>query len=211
MLTVVTQPTVEPVTLAEVKAHCRVAIDDDDAELARFAIAAREYAEQQTDRSIMPTTWEWTFDFFPSYPRSYLVGMRHGIIPPRQPLLSVESISYLDSAGALVAWDAANYFIRPGTPGKISPEPGRYWPTVYSPYQPFPGDADLDAVAIRFVAGWADADSVPATMKIAILMLAAHWYDNRAAVAEPMVGAGLSEVPLAVKSLLDMHKWGRYA
>jgi len=57
-LTVLTAPAVEPLSLSEVKLHCRVDASDEDTLLTALIVAAREYAEQLTGRAFITRTYE---------------------------------------------------------------------------------------------------------------------------------------------------------
>ncbi len=61
-------------------------------------------------------------------------------------------------------------------------------------------------VTVTYTAGYANTDddqsTVPAALKAAILMLVGHWYHNREAV----VSSSVSELPLAVASLIAPYR-----
>lgn len=59
MLRVVTQATVEPVTLDEAKLHLR-ADDDSDTLIGALITAAREIVERQTGYALAAASYEWT-------------------------------------------------------------------------------------------------------------------------------------------------------
>ena len=70
----------------------------------------------------------------------------------------------------------------------------------------------IDAAQARIerTLGYAIADKftvVPADLKQAVLMLAAHWYENREAT---LVGVSGQTVPLGVRDITDSyrHWWG---
>lgn len=68
------------------------------------------------------------------------------------------------------------------------------WPSLYS---------RADAVRVTFVAGYgATAENVPAPIRQAVLMLAAHWYANREAVADQ----GMAAIPLGVDALIAPYR-----
>jgi uncharacterized phiE125 gp8 family phage protein len=46
------------------------------------------------------------------------------------------------------------------------------------------------------------AASVPEDIRTALLMLAAHWYENRL----PVSADGLEDVPMHLQSLIEMHR-----
>lgn len=60
MLRVVTQATVEPVTLDEAKFQLRVDDNDSDALIGALITAAREVVERQTGYALAAASYEWT-------------------------------------------------------------------------------------------------------------------------------------------------------
>lgn len=192
-LTLVTAPTVEPVTVAEAKVHCAVSRDDHDDLIERLITAARQACEAATRRALCTQTWDLTLPGWPDDDR------RARIYLPLPPLVSVTSITYLDAAGDEQTIDDATYKVRAGSPGIVSLRNGELWPSVL--------DED-DPITIRFVAGYGVAANVPATLKQAMLLLVGHWYEHPEAV---VTGTIATELPLAVKSLLATEAWGSYA
>lgn len=55
------------------------------------------------------------------------------------------------------------------------------------------------SAVISFTAGYGAPQDVPATLRQAILLLIAHWYDNREAVT---IGAAGAALPMAVDALI---------
>lgn len=66
MLTLLTPPTAEPVTLAEAKLAAKVDGDEQDTLIAGFITAARQQAEQITGRLFGPQTWRVELVDWPS-------------------------------------------------------------------------------------------------------------------------------------------------
>ncbi len=196
-----TPPAAEPVSLVEIKAHCRVDISDDDALLGGLIVAARQHVESLTRRQLINATWRLSLDAFPGvtrhvggWPRSAAEGA--DIRLPRPRLQSVTSITYLDAAGAAQTLSPSSYTVSGDEePGRIALAPGSDWPDT---------QADrINAVQITYVSGYgADASSVPQALKQAVLLLAAHWYENREAV---VVGTINSALAMAVESLCWPH------
>jgi uncharacterized phiE125 gp8 family phage protein len=90
---------------------------------------------------------------------------------------------------------------RASTPAVLTPNVNGYWP-VTGPIRA--------AVTIRWWAGYGDSGlAVPKPIRHAILMLAAHWYGQREAVAVNIGNA--PTVPYGVDELLSMFSWGSYA
>ncbi len=63
--TLLTGPALEPVSLADVKAHLRVDHDDDDALLTAAIVAARVHVESATRRVLIEQEWRIYLDRWP--------------------------------------------------------------------------------------------------------------------------------------------------
>jgi hypothetical protein len=202
-ITTVTAATEEPLLLQEAKDHCRVDGTEQDGVIAGLITAAREYVETFTRRQLLSATLRLRLDAFPSvcWPRDrrddgYRVheGVQFvrpvpQILVPRPPLISVSSITYVDGNGTTQTLSAAAYKVDTDSePGRITPAYGYSWPTTR---------AEINAIAITYVAGYATRTAVPASIKQAMLLLIGHWYENREAVGQ--VGG---TVAMAVESLL---------
>src|SRR5690606_1240366 len=81
-------------------------------------------------------------------------------------------------------------------PGAIHLAPGVSWPSG----QLMPGMP----IRIEYTAGYGAAEKVPERVKQAMLLLIAHWYENREAV---VVGAVGRSVELAVDALLGQDRF----
>lgn len=188
---ITTEPAVEPITTATAKIHLSLAsaVTAHDTLIASLIIAARKYVEDMLNRSLITTKWELTLDQFP-YSQ---IDMRL----PRSPIQSIDSISYIDSAGAAQTWDSSNYVLSGyREPARLSLAYSKLWPTVR--IQP-------DAVTIVFTAGYGDAGAdVPQPIKQAMLLLIGHWFEHRSDVE----AAALKAVPMCVESLLNAYRVG---
>jgi len=197
-LTRQTPPAVEPVTLAEAKAHLRVDTSDDDAYVQNLVTSAREWCEQYLDRTLVHTQWVMRFDKFPD----------SGIEPvelPRPPMVmsgtaTAVTVTFTQEAGPTSTYSTAEYRVdRNATPGAILPIYGSTWT---------PHRQDDNAISVTWWAGYgASGSSVPAAIRHAILMLVGHWYEFRTSV---LTGSISKEVEFGVKSLLDSQRWGSY-
>lgn len=165
-LTCIVQPEAEPVSLDEAKQHCKVEFADDDALISMLIVAARQMAESQTGRALVAQTWKQTFDAFPVAAMSL----------EKLPLKSVSSVKYYDANGEQQTLDAGAYSVHPSEQsGLVAPVPGACWPAT---------QARIDAVEVRFVAGYGDAVDVPKDVKLWMLLHICNWYDNRGSVGE---------------------------
>ncbi len=187
-LKLITAATTYPVTLAEAKLHCRVDIADDDTLITALITAATEMAEQKTGRAIMTQTLELTLDAFPD-----------AFELTRVPVQSVTSVKYYDTTGAqqtlsntLYALDAADDF---GF-AHISPVYAGVWPDTRD---------QINAVAVRYVAGYADAASVPQSIKNWILLMVSTMYENRETEAYSSRAVSTTVQMQFVDRLLDRY------
>lgn len=180
-LELLTPPATEPVTLAEVKTRLRIDDATDDAGVTRLIASATKHAESITRRAFVTQSWALTLDAFPC----------GSISLPLPPLQSVEEISYIDSTGATVVLPSTEYLVdKNGMIGMIHRAYQKQWPATRA--QPM-------AVRIEFTAGYGAAGAVPSDLASALMLLVAHWDQNR----EPVViGTIVSSVPLSVESLL---------
>lgn len=179
----------EPLTRADAKLHLREDGADQDALIDALVAAAREVVEGATGRRLMPCTVVERLDGFPCDGGP----IRPTVVPVR----ALTSIAYVDSDGATQTWDAADYRADlVSEPARIEPAYGGVYPTAREV---------VNAVALTYTAGYADAAAVPAALKQAMLLLVGHWYANREAVS---VGAAVYDVPQAVKLLLN--RWAVY-
>ena len=194
-LTRTTPPAVEPVTLAEAKAHCRVDTSDDDTYIGTLITAARQWVEEYLDRSLVNTQWTMRLDAFP-----------YEIELPRPPIASSGTVTAVtltytlgDDSTATLSTDAYRVD-RQSTPGVVRQLRNGTWPANLD---------DYNAVQVTWWGGYgASGTSVPAAIKHAMLMLCSHWYETRGATLA--TGAVPQDVPFGVVSLLDSMKWGSY-
>lgn len=183
-------PAMEPLTLADVKAHCRVDSTDDDTLLSALLSAAVDHvdADGVLGRAMITQSWaQWV----PPSPGRVRLSMG--------PFQSLTAVNYYDSAGVLQAADVADFDVRKaGDFVTVGPKDGATWPGTQT---------RADAIKITYVAGFGDAASdVPQGIRHAMFMLVGHWYENREAASE----LRLVDAPLAVDALLNRHRVAWY-
>ena len=179
-----TEPTTEPLTLVEAKAHLRVTCTEDDVYITTLIKVARKHAERFQRRSYITQTLELRMDRFPAY----LIEL------PRPPSISVTSIKYIDSNGDTQTLDASKYTTDFNSyVARVVPAFNEIWPTTRSV---------IDAVTIEYVAGFGAASDVPETIKQAMLLLIGVWYENR----EPVIDGIINKIPYTVDALLNMER-----
>lgn len=184
-LSLVTAPAAEPVSRSEAKAHLRIeaSVTDDDTLIDALIVAAREHVEDFTRRALVTQTWDLKLDAFPC--DAY-------IKVPLPRLQSVTSITYVDTAGTTQTWSSSDYQVDTASePGRIAPAYGESWPDTRA--------GQLNAVTVRFVAGYGAASAVPQKIKQAMLLIIGHWYEHRENV---VISAQAQEIPFAAEMLL---------
>lgn len=166
-LTLLTAPAVEPLSLAEAKAHCRVDSTDDDTLLTALIVTARRMAEQVTGRVLVTQSWRYSLDAFPCA----------ALWLPYPPLVSVQSVKYLDGDGTLqtLVTDTDYTVHTSALLGLVVPAYGKTWPVPR---------IVPEAVRIEFTAGYGAAAAVPNDIKQWLLLQIGHWYDSRSAVGD---------------------------
>lgn len=187
-LTIVAAPATDPVSLAEAKEQLRITETDRDVLITSLIGPAKECAETITGRALITQTWDLSLDSFP-----------HVIDVPKPPLQSVTSITYIDTGGATQTLASSEYTVDTKTePGRIVPAYGKSWPSTRD---------IVNAVTVRFVAGYGNATAVPKSIKQGMIMHIDHMLENTGMVA---IGNIVNEIPFTLKSLYNMHRVYRF-
>lgn len=180
------EPTSEPVSLTEAKAHMRVDIGDDDTLISSLIKAAREYVEDASHRALMTQTWRLSLDQWPSSDE---------ILLPRPPLVSV-TITYTGSDNTVNTLGGSVYALDTDSePARVKLVHGENWPSGTL--------ATTSPIKITYIAGYASAALVPQQFKQAILLLAAHWYENRETT---LSGSIIRDIPFSVQALINLNR-----
>lgn len=184
-LVLIAGPAEEPVTLAETRAYLRLDGTQEDALVTALTAAARTMLEAETRRAFVTQSWRLLLDAWPA----------GGVEIPLAPVRAVTAIALVNGEGAQVPVDPALY------EADIHAEPPRIVPGCASIWPP--PLRRVAGIAIEFEAGYGAAQAVPAPLKQALLMLVAHWFENRAPVA---FGGGVSELPMAAAALIAPYR-----
>lgn len=194
----IAEPASEALTLDEVKEAARIDQGDEDAFLTRAIKAARQTVEgpDGAGLSLIASQWRLYLDCFPREIRI-----------PMGPVISIDTINYMDEAGAAQAFGSGSYQWRKGRfEARIMPAYGLTWPATRRQY---------DAVWVDFTAGFPGTDedpvvltNIPEPIRVAMLMLITHWDQNRETV---VVGQTPVEMKYAFNDLLNAYRVGRFA
>lgn len=188
---IVTPPAAEPLTLSEVKAHCRVEHNDDDTLIARLIQTAVDFTDVNgiLGKAMISQTWgEW----IAPNPSTVLLSLGE--------VQSVSAIKFYDTDNALQTATLSDFFVL-GTKGRtiIRPKPSKAWPTTF--------DRD-DAIKIEYVIGFGGSPSdVPQTVRHALMVLTAHWYENR---ENSITGTTIKTLPYGFDDLMDYERTSWY-
>jgi len=172
-ITVLTQPTVEPITLAEARDHLRLdatgspATHEDDGYVELLIQAAREYVENITNRPMVQRQYKLTIPYWCNVME----------LPYSTPLVSVDSVKYLDIDGTQQTLASSIYdVVSDMQPSRIVRAYGQVWPSIRNVH---------NAIEITYTTGYAVGspadyrENIPQALKGAVKMVVADLYENR--------------------------------
>lgn len=159
----VSEPDIEPVSLSEMKLHLReyASMTEMDATIESLITAAREWVEQYTGRALVDQSWRLTLESDTATPDNSVTSdtvkstgqwkfaKQNELLLRRSPILSVDSVVSIDSAGAETMVDTDSYQLRMADSRwpKLVALNGAKW--------------SQDVLQITFRAGFADRDASP--------------------------------------------------
>lgn len=182
----VTQPVLEPITLAEMRLHLRAydGVTAEDDAIEALTKAAREWVEDYTGRALIEQRWLLTvgngvipFGYTDS---NTVTGIYAGVFSPtaagiplrKSPVIALVSVASVDSLGVETALDVADYTVM---------EAASKWPRVL-------GSVGYGTLRFVFSAGFApgvgspdptpNVALVPERFKLAMKLYAEALYDR---------------------------------
>lgn len=183
-LALLASPSLEPLTLDEVKAHLRLSSDHEDNLLAATLKAAREFTEFSSHQKLMTQSWR---QYEICLPVSRCIALR---VSPVQNVLQVTA------------------FDRDGNPSVVPGEQYQLLRGTELPVLQLSGSVDPSIAAngleIDLSVGFGDLGvDVPSGLQRAILLLISHWYEFRGAVSPNDQPVSL---PAGFEALIAPHK-----
>jgi len=156
MPTIIKTASAAIVTTAEAKAHMRVDWSTEDDLIDALVLQAQMTIEERTRRA---------FDgaVFTKYTTGRNIDLERSRFP------TVDSVKYGDDEETLATLDAGSYFV----------SYKKAYPQIV--IDDDIADSDLEFVVVEYTAG-TDAAIAP-MLKIAVLQLCGHWYENREATS----------------------------
>ena len=179
--------TASPLTLDEIKRHLRLDTSEEDALLQRLLETAVAGIEGPNGRglALISQTWRLSAETFPC----------GEFIIPLWPVISVDSITYVDGTGVTQTLTGFQKDLE-ANPVRLRPAYGSPWPTARG---------DLAGVKISFTAGFgAAASDVPADLRHLLLLTVAHLFEHR----EATTAEALQLLPEGVRSIIDRYAVG---
>ena len=154
----ISPPAILAVTLEQAKLNLRVDGDYLDALIEIWLQGIIAELEHEIGQCLMPQTWEVTLDGFGD-----TIGLPH-------PVISIESVSYLDAQGRRKELSPTAWSLSRGRYKTVlAPAAGASWPVA---------SGSSEAVIIRLVCGHgASAESTPANIRLYILAKLVEQFD----------------------------------
>jgi uncharacterized phiE125 gp8 family phage protein len=176
-----------PVSLDEVKAQLDLGYEAKDAYITTLLAAAVNYLDGYSGvlgRCMVSQSWRQDFDDFSSC-----------LNLPQVPVSEITSVTYIDTDGATQVVDPSDYQL-------VSKVAEAY--VIFDSDYTLPAlNVDGPSVSVTYVAGFGDAEAVPAVMKQIIFLLVRHWFDNPSAV---VVGVPAQAMPFAIDALIGQAR-----
>ena len=161
--------------------HLRLIDDSERALVELYIRAALDATEIETKRSLASQKFLYVADEFPDCDEICL---------EKPPLISVESVKYVDPAGVLRTLDSSWYTVDTySKPGRIALNVGYRWPVTL---------CGANAVQVTYQAGHSAAQPLPDGILQAALFLLTHYYTNRIPITQ---GGSINEVPETFKAI----------
>ncbi len=180
-------PALEPVSLAEAKAHLRVDGSAEDALIQSLIVTSRLHIEAALGLALITQSWSYFLDRWPKAGR---------LVLPLRPVAAISHVRVWSEEGASETLALSDFLLDGhGMPPRLVALSGA---TALTPARVANG------IEVGFTAGFGAASmDVPATIRHALLLLVAHWYEHR----EPVeIGVGVNAVPAMVSDLLAPYR-----
>lgn len=165
--TLVTGPTLEPITIPEAKLHARISHTSEDGLLNSYIKTARETAEEYMSRGIYTQTWKLT-----------LMAWADVIWLPRAAPLQSATVAYYDANNALQTLSTSIYDVDTvSRPGRIVRKANQNWPELAS-------DRQSGKIEITYIIGWTTVALIPERIKHGIRMFVTYLDCDREGLEE---------------------------
>jgi len=179
---VITPPAGVPILPEELRNRLRLNEQGEDDELAEFLGAAVEQFELDSNRPVLSTVYRQDLSRWPA-------GV---VILGRGGVTDVAAVRRYLADGTAEDLDQADWYADIATP------PARVYLSTVPPVESSP------VGCVEFTAGWTSAEVVPKVVRTALMLLAAHYYENR----EAYTSGTLTQVPAGWWPIVNRYKLG---
>lgn len=163
---VTTDPSLEPFTLEEAKGRLEIDGTEQDGYIIDLIKAARQAAENYTNRAFYSQVVKQSFDGFPKVTKYTPKGE---FVLAKNVVQNVNSISYTDIEGEPQTLELDNVRLdNLEEPARLYLKYGKSYPSI---------ERDTKVV-VEYVAGWDDIGKIPAVIKQAMIFWMREAYDN---------------------------------
>ncbi len=185
-----TPPAIEPVSLSQVKNHLKIETSADDDLILRLVSTARQYVERVSQHVLIEQVWRVYFNHWPE---------DNELALPVMPVSFIEALRTYSAQDDVSEIDPSHYYADlVSTPPKLVLRHSRSWMNSSRP---------ANGIEIELTAGYGPlASDVPAPFCQAILLLTAHWYENRNASCAQSLQQDIGK---EVQRLLQPYKVAR--
>lgn len=156
-------PLLEPITLQEARDHLRVTTTGENTVIGFEISDARTYLEKQMSVLMMACGYEGYLDCFPDKPWMEI---------PLSPVTGVISVEYFAPGASVLSTLASSNYIFDDVhrPPRINLAPNCNWPST---------EDRVNAVKIKFNAGYNSANDVPENWKRALKLVLTNFHEHR--------------------------------
>ena len=179
-------PPIEPISVAEAKAHLRVDGSAEDTLISSLITTSRLHVEAALSCALISQSWAYLLDDWPPGGQVTL---------PMYPIESIDLVQVYDADDNVAIVPPEDYLLDgAGMPPRLVRRNDTAWPAA---------GRSANGVEIRYTAGYGPAASdVPEPVRQALHLLVAHWYEHR----EPAgCENGAVRIPPAISSLLSPY------
>ena len=183
MITDITPPPIEPITLDAAKLFLRLDHDAEDALIAELIQSAREQVETLCRQALIARPQRVTFN--PPFNRILYLSVA--------PIKSVTSVTLHmgDNEEEIIPLDSLKINLR-ATPVSVQKETLGLWS--------WHSRSDIEAITVDVVAGYGEtADDIPMPLRQAMLLLIGQGYEHRA-------GTDMPGIPMMVDALVMPYR-----
>lgn len=178
-LTVITEPTQEPLSLQEVKDYLRVEDSTDERTIRPLIETARRFCEEHTGRTLVQTTFRQFLDSMSDHiplNEGMTTGpdlnyYRNYITLAKSPLVSITHVKTYNDSDEATTFSSSKYYV------DNAREPGRI---VLRNGETFPLSLRVaNAIEIEFISGYSSISQIPEPLKVGMLQHIAFMYEQR--------------------------------